>query len=126
MNPNNEEIKEPHHEEQKSHVRSKRDAKRLTVIQKDIPIDNEERDIETNSAPGVFPSLTKIPIQFAGKSKAGNVDGKHKTNQDSLISFNKFANRENYHLFGVFDGHGVYGHYASRFISDILPSLKLP
>lgn len=58
MNPNNEETKESTEEEVKKQlnapVRSKRDAKRLTVIQKEVPMEVESKDVETNSAPGVL------------------------------------------------------------------------
>ena len=58
MNPNNEEGKENTDEEQKTDIkapiRGKRDAKRLTVIQKETPTTEEDRDVETNSTPGVF------------------------------------------------------------------------
>ncbi len=34
--------------------------------------------------------------------------------------------RENYHLFGVCDGHGVNGHLVSNFVKKQLPSKSTP
>ncbi len=54
---------------------------------------------------------------YAFKSKGGkNNLGRPKTNQDSMLVFTKVLNNENYNIFGVFDGHGVYGHIVSNFV----------
>ena len=51
-----------------------------------------------------FSSVIKI---FGVKSRAGmNFDGTRKTNQDNFISKTNLLNLADYHIFGVFDGHG--------------------
>ena len=51
-------------------------------------------------------SIIKI---FSVKSRAGmNYDGTRKTNQDNFIAKTNLLNLEEYHIFGVFDGHGSY------------------
>ena len=50
---------------------------------------------------------------------SGICDEKEKINQDSyLIKENIF--KENYNIYGVFDGHGENGHLVSKYISDYM------
>ena len=50
---------------------------------------------------------------------SGICDEKEKINQDSyLIKENIF--KENYNIFGVFDGHGENGHFVSKYISEYM------
>ena len=52
------------------------------------------------------------------KTQVGrNQSGEKKVNQDSYIS-QKYSN---YWVFGVLDGHGLYGHHASSFVKRLLP-----
>ena len=44
-----------------------------------------------------------------------------KTNQDSSISLKNLAKIKNLWMFGVFDGHGINGHFASGHIKKYLP-----
>jgi serine/threonine protein phosphatase PrpC len=51
------------------------------------------------------------------KSKPGcNNDGSFKTNQDSLLAKSNIFNLSNFYVFGVFDGHGMHGHFVSNTI----------
>jgi serine/threonine protein phosphatase PrpC len=44
---------------------------------------------------------------LASKSRAGNSPGgARKTNQDSFISITNILGLDEFHIFGVFDGHG--------------------
>ena len=50
---------------------------------------------------------------------SGICDEKEKINQDSyLIKENIF--KENYNIYGVFDGHGENGHFVSKYISEYM------
>jgi serine/threonine protein phosphatase PrpC len=63
--------------------------------------------------------LAKKPLigKYAFKSKAGmTFDGNIKTNQDSFLAKTKIFGLENYSVFGVFDGHGMHGHFVSNLI----------
>lgn len=53
-------------------------------------------------------------------SRAGMLEDKPKTNQDSFICMQRFV-MNNVSLLGVCDGHGVNGHFVSEFIREILP-----
>jgi len=60
---------------------------------------------------------------FAAKTRAGCLPTKvTKTNQDSYVSVKNLAGIKNFWMFGVFDGHGVNGHFASDHIKQYLPS----
>lgn len=68
--------------------------------------------------------------KYACKSKAGmTYDGSTKINQDSYLIKTKIFELENFHVFGVFDGHGVHGHFASNaiklFMSDYFSKIEL-
>ena len=52
-------------------------------------------------------------ISVPGKKENGN----KKTNQDSYIIERNINGILNFNIFGVLDGHGEYGHYASQFVS---------
>ena len=52
-------------------------------------------------------------------SQAGrNQNGKIKTNQDNYLVRIKIANVPGFNIFGVLDGHGTHGHFASAFARD--------
>lgn len=44
-------------------------------------------------------------------------DGLQKTNQDSYLVMQKINNSEYFNLFSVMDGHGLYGHLVSQFVT---------
>ncbi|MCQ2819325.1 MAG: protein phosphatase 2C domain-containing protein [archaeon] len=63
-------------------------------------------------------------------TKAGKDDeGKTKTNQDSYLINYKINGIDNFHMFGILDGHGAIGHFASRtstnFIKNYVNNDKL-
>ncbi|CAD8138133.1 unnamed protein product [Paramecium octaurelia] len=61
-------------------------------------------------------------VQVAAKTLPGqNIKKKLKINQDSLAIKQNLCNQSNWHLFGIFDGHGQNGHLVSQFVSRHLP-----
>lgn len=48
-----------------------------------------------------------------------------KVNQDSYVTLKNFADIKNCWFFGVFDGHGVNGHFASNHVKQFLPCIFL-
>jgi serine/threonine protein phosphatase PrpC len=77
-------------------------------------------------------NVKKSPFieKFSCKSKAGvALDGNFKTNQDSYLAKTKIFNLDNYSAFGVFDGHGMHGHFVSNmiklFLADYYSKLDL-
>lgn len=67
---------------------------------------------------------------FTVKSRAGmNYDGARKTNQDNFIAKTNLLNLDDYHIFGVFDGHGLHGHFVSatvkQFFTEFYNRLEL-
>ena len=60
-----------------------------------------------------------ILSKYSCKSKPGyTITGTLKTNQDSYMAKNKIFGLPNFSIFGVFDGHGVNGHFVSRFLKE--------
>ena len=43
-------------------------------------------------------------------------------NQDEVFLYNNFLLIKNLYFFGVFDGHGIQGHYISSYLKDNIPS----
>ena len=43
-------------------------------------------------------------------------------NQDVVFLYNNFLLIKNLYFFGVFDGHGIQGHYISSYLKDNIPS----
>lgn len=61
----------------------------------------------------------KLIRVFNVKTRAGmNYDGTRKTNQDNYIAKTNLLNLEDYHVFGVFDGHGLHGHFVSSTVKQ--------
>lgn len=59
---------------------------------------------------------------YAVKSKTGFIPTKpDKINQDTYFVIRHFASIKNFWYFGVCDGHGVNGHYASDYVKQKLP-----
>ena len=70
----------------------------------------------TNNSPNNQTHLLnnlKVKIKISNKSKAGNTNGKPKTNQDSSVCKLNGLKLENFNLFAVMDGHGSHGHFIS-------------
>ena len=60
-----------------------------------------------------------IKITFHQITIAGlNFDGKTKINQDTTLIKLNVGDIKGFNLFGVFDGHGKYGHFVSQFCRD--------
>jgi hypothetical protein len=63
--------------------------------------------------------VSKYIKLFTVKSKAGmNYDGTRKTNQDNFIAKTNLLGMDDYHIFGVFDGHGLHGHFVSATVKQ--------
>lgn len=61
---------------------------------------------------------------FSLRSRAGaNHTGQRKTNQDSYITITNLGDKDDRHLFGVCDGHGMNGHFVSAFCKENIPGL---
>jgi hypothetical protein len=59
----------------------------------------------------------KLIKTFNCLSKPGrNEEGLLKTNQDSYIDISRVFDLDNYHIFGVMDGHGSNGHFVSSLV----------
>ena len=55
-------------------------------------------------------------------TRAGkDTSGLQKTNQDSFTFFTKINGLNDFHIFGVLDGHGIEGHFVSQFASKFIP-----
>ena len=61
--------------------------------------------------------------KFGIVSRAGSSKGLSKPNQDRFISEPNFYEEKEGHLFGVLDGHGLYGHLVSDLFKNCLPDL---
>ena len=60
---------------------------------------------------------------YGGVSLPGkDITGRHKINQDSIVSFTNINNIKDFNIFGVLDGHGPEGHYVSQFSAKYIPS----
>mmetsp|Transcript_22390 Transcript_22390/g.33360 ORF Transcript_22390/g.33360 Transcript_22390/m.33360 type:complete len:332 (+) Transcript_22390:288-1283(+) len=61
---------------------------------------------------------------FASRSHVGYVPfNSGKVNQDRYTEHPSFMGKANKSLYGVFDGHGVYGHDVSQYLIDTLPKM---
>ena len=61
-------------------------------------------------------------ITFGAESQAGLINTEKnitKINQDSFLIKESIFD-ENYHLFGIFDGHGTHGHHISKFSAEFI------
>jgi serine/threonine protein phosphatase PrpC len=74
-----------------------------------------------NSQNSLINVRKKIWKLSAGQSQAGkNHNGQLKVNQDCFIHLQNTVGLEDYHFYGVLDGHGVSGHHVSNFIKNYL------
>lgn len=60
---------------------------------------------------------------YSVKTRQGFIPGQKKTNQDSFIIHNNFADVQNLWMMGVNDGHGAHGHLVSNFVKVHLPKI---
>ena len=65
-------------------------------------------------------SINYFRAHCEGSQVGRNLDGEIKTNQDSYLVKIKIADIPGFNLFGVFDGHGTDGHFASNFAKDYI------
>ncbi len=64
--------------------------------------------------------LKSVKLKYAYFSQRGYYpDDLFKENQDSFVAIPEFGSTERA-FFGVFDGHGKYGHLCAKFVSDIV------
>lgn len=62
--------------------------------------------------------------KFSYATKGGmNIRNPGKTNQDQYIIEPLFDGLRDTHLFGVCDGHGIYGKEVSQMIKQIFPNI---
>ena len=67
-------------------------------------------------------NLKDLISSYAAKSRAGRApDNMPKTNQDSYLCMKDAAKIKDFWMFGVFDGHGANGHFASDHVKKTLP-----
>ena len=68
-------------------------------------------------------NLIKEPnVSFSCSTKIGKFAGKPKpNNQDSFKCISNFAQNHSSYFFGVFDGHGHFGHKVSELVKDKFP-----
>ena len=84
---------------------------RKSLSRKELRKSNSFRGSKVNSE-------KRIRFQSNALSKAGrNEDMKTKENQDSYIIIDKVLDLQNYHIYGVMDGHGVNGHLVSQYLA---------
>jgi len=77
---------------------------------------------DAHSCTGLIPGGTRslnMEVHYAACTRAGNVErGKRKCNQDTFFMEDCVGGNPFLHLFGVFDGHGVHGHFVSHAVRD--------
>ena len=85
-------------------------------------LDPERRRVLLDHSPmEVMVDGTRLHVSSAMISVPGHEPCYKKSNQDSAFVLHHFDH--NAALFGVFDGHGPRGHYASAFVRDTLPGI---
>ena len=62
-------------------------------------------------------TMTFIQYSEALSTAGRDDDGKKKTNQDSYVLERNINGVLNFNIFGVLDGHGVNGHFASQYVT---------
>lgn len=78
---------------------------------KTLDVNDRKRNFKLNSE---FSSINYIKLAQA-TSQAGKDNGVKKINQDSYVSEKNINGILNFNVFGVLDGHGPNGHFASQF-----------
>lgn len=78
--------------------------------------DNDEKEDGDDSL-GLSPQK-KIVRKSMGLSQAGIKNDVEKENQDSFFILNDVMGIDNYHIYGVMDGHGANGQLVSRYIKQ--------
>ena len=100
-------------------------------IEKTLPVKKSNDDMDffsfTNS---IFENANKIIKNgniknFSSFTQSGKTEEGPKINQDSFIELESINNNPNFHIFGVFDGHGSQGHLISQFMVNTIKNLIL-
>lgn len=95
-------------------------AKKTISDLKSLNFSNGINSLYEDSEREVGNLTSRKPIvinKYSSKSKQGmSFDGNYKTNQDSFLIKTKIFDLNNYFVFGVFDGHGMHGHFVSNLI----------
>ena len=90
----------------KTHVPSKVIKKEKKVVEKPEKIYYKEKEY-----------IKKVEgISIAGRDEKG----RKKTNQDTFIIEKNINGVKGFNIFGVFDGHGEFGHFASKFVKEYI------
>jgi hypothetical protein len=76
---------------------------------------------KTDNSPKKMDLKPKIMLKFAVVN--GLENGREKTGQDAVLVYKFKVNGEQFHVFGVFDGHGKHGHHVSLFLKKNLVSV---
>ena len=98
----------------------KRKNKQYSSQTKNSNSNTYDNNIKMYFVPNIYIKDIKAATQ-AGREESHFT----KTNQDTYLIEKNINGILNYNLFGVFDGHGPYGHFASQFVSKyILSKLK--
>lgn len=85
----------------------------------DLDLDTE-LVIDTTPKNVVTTCRRKIRFKVGSRLMAGFKQGMMKTNQDNVFYDTDVVSNQNCSLFAVFDGHGVQGHFVSRYLVDNL------
>lgn len=85
---------------------------------KDKMSDNEKDNHSDREVDDLAPKK-KLPRKSVGLSMAGeNEKDVPKENQDSFVVMNNILGLDEYSIYGVMDGHGANGHFASQYIKQ--------
>ena len=93
------------------------DVKRKNNKQSSSQPKKSDNNIKMYFVPNIYIKDIKAATQ-AGREESHFT----KTNQDTYLIEKNINGILNYNLFGVFDGHGPYGHFASQFVSKYISS----
>jgi serine/threonine protein phosphatase PrpC len=89
------------------------------------PVQKEEqsqRDLFfSNGKKAGFHVNKSFSLSFSTKSGKSDL-GERKINQDSILILNNIFGLENFHIFGILDGHGDDGHLISSYTKNFLIS----
>ena len=76
---------------------------------------------KTDNNPAKTQSSPKVMLKFAVVN--GLENGREKTGQDAVLVYKFKVKGEQFHVFGVFAGHGTHGHHVSLFLKKNLVSV---
>lgn len=90
--------------------------KNYTTLEESLKIPNDIFNVNISKEMKIY--KTKIKDYKCISIPGTDIFGKTKINQDSYYSFINIYNLNNYSVFAVFDGHGINGHYVSKFVKN--------